>query len=85
MISTVAASLAWEVWEPITLPKYDLLTAKGRGAARKALIAADPDFIALAPPCIRVNGVMFEGIWRRFENTYRKRSNGEARRRRDLV
>ena len=51
MISTVAASLAWEVLEPITLPKYDLLTRKGREAARKALIAADPDFIAMAPPC----------------------------------
>ena len=51
MISAVAASLAWEVWEPITLPKHDLLTTRGREAARKALGAADLDFIALAPPC----------------------------------
>ena len=51
MVSAVAATLAWEVLEQITLPKYDLLTRKGRDAVRAALLAADPDFIALAPPC----------------------------------
>ena len=51
MIRVVAATLAWEVLEPITLSKYDLLTRKGRDVARAALLAADPNFIALAPPC----------------------------------
>ena len=51
MVSVVAASLAWEVGVPITLPAYDLLTRKGREVARKALVATDPDFIVMAPPC----------------------------------
>ena len=50
-VSIVAASFGWEAWEPITLPNSDLLTRKGKEAARKSLMKIDPDFIAMAPPC----------------------------------
>ena len=35
MMSITAASLGWEAWGPVTLPGFDLLTLRGREAARE--------------------------------------------------
>ena len=50
-MSVTAASLGWEAWEPITLPGFDLLTVRGREAARIYLRNLDPDFVVMALPC----------------------------------
>ena len=35
----------------MTLPGFDLLTLRGREAAREYLRKLDPDFVVMAPPC----------------------------------
>lgn len=51
MISITAASRGWDAWEPVTLPGFELLTLRGREAARNYFVKLDPDFIAMGPPC----------------------------------
>ena len=51
MMSITAASMGWEAWEPVALPGFDLLTRRGREAARRYLMKMDPDFVAMAPRC----------------------------------
>ena len=41
----------WECYEPITLPKFDLLTEDGRQKARDYIELVDPDFLMIADPC----------------------------------
>ena len=51
MLTIVAAGMGWDGWEPVTLPRFDLLTCSGRNAARHYMSQLDPDFIPLAPRC----------------------------------
>ncbi len=46
-----AMTMGWETYEPITLPKFDLMTVDGRQNARDYIVYADPDFVFLAQPC----------------------------------
>ena len=50
-ISMVAAARGWNVLEPVSLPRWNLLKQKDYNQALSYLHEADPDLLALAWPC----------------------------------
>jgi hypothetical protein len=51
-LSKVAGSAPdWEVWQPVTLPTWDLLQSQDREAAWEYIKHVDPDVLWVAWPC----------------------------------